>query len=215
MTAKFNSIPPPTYGSKSCLTPYDSINLPLVDYSDSEDDEFETCPEFQSQVEFQDDDDDDDDDESESDSDELDPSDFDTDIDYQVYLATLHFDDGGDCRDQRCYDLKQFLDQCVKELWCPLCAHPPGSDEECFCHALHNKFHCQGCGEWNFEYWCEETGELDIPNECECELVNATDQQPKCSLIVEIRGKQSQVPIELMDALLLKSKQWLREHADA
>ena len=167
MTAKFNSIPPPTYGSKSCLTPYDSINLPLVDYSDSEDDEFETCPEFQSQVEFQDNDDNDD-------SDELDPSDFNTDIDYQVYLATKGFDDPL-TRRQRYYTLEAFLIDCLKEGWCSLCINRPGEATDCVCFALRDNFHCQGCGKWNVEsdggkeVWgiaCEE-------NECECELVNA------------------------------------------
>ena len=153
MTAKFNSIPPPTYGSKSCLTPYDSINLPLVDYSDSEDDEFETCPEYQSQVEYQDDDD------------ELDASDFNTDIDYQVYLAT----DLSPLGRQRYYTLEAFLIDCFKERWCSLCIDRPGEKKECICYLLRDSFHCQGCGEWNVEKELGICGE----NECECELVNA------------------------------------------
>jgi|TARA_R110001606_G_scaffold392912_1_gene562333 hypothetical protein len=137
MSAKIKQPPPPRFEEKSCLISYQNINLPLVDYSDSDSEsESDDAPDYQSQ-DYQ--------------------SAFETqedDEEEETYNITIPLERRSNFQDwQRRHwrvgsfeNVEEFYSDCLHNNFCEFHGGHPGINTDvCFCNNILKDLYCEDC----------------------------------------------------------------------
>ena len=155
MYAKIKQPPPPRFEEKSCLISYQNINLPLVDYSDSDSEsESDDAPDYQSQdyqSAFETQEDDEEGDYFNITITSLDESNF---QDFQ--------DQCGECNVQF-ENLDEFYRDCLLNNFCVFHGDHPGlNTDDCPCSNILKDLYCEGCegykhnnSDWHDVFWSD------------------------------------------------------------